>query len=86
MGVRDTVFQDGLDVLASIVEDELVAAGMVEQEVCNVVDLVVESDITVPLGVMFLDFGASESGESFGSHLAVLSRDPKRRTGMRWRR
>lgn len=86
MGVRDTIFQDLLDVLASIVEDELVAAGMVEQEACNVVDFVVEGDIAVPLSVVLLDFGASEFSESFGSHLAVLSRDPKRRTEMKWRR
>lgn len=86
MGVRDAVFQDLLDVLASIVEDELVAAGMVEQEACNVVNLVAESDITVPLSIVSLDLGASEFSESFGSHFAVLSRDANGRTGMKWRR
>lgn len=68
VGVGGRVLQDLLDVLASVLEQEVGTAGMVVGEVCHVVDLGLDCDIARFGRVVRLDLGASKCRQGPTGH------------------
>jgi hypothetical protein len=68
VGVGGRVLQDLLDVLASVLEQEVSAAGMVVGEVCHVIDLGLDCDIARFGRVVRLDLGASKCRQGPTGH------------------